>query len=505
MMKFIKTVRDMKTKRKLKLFVIALVLFAVGRGGVANPVVARNSEIKGNPAKSSGEAVDSESNAPGAKVISLEVKAQNPKRKTKVIEVKAGTKEKPMSCGVINEAIAKLPPQGGAIKLTAGYFECHEPVVIDKDNVLFEGAGTESTILKAQPQKPFPMIVVGVMAADQEQHPRIGLQWYPKGKGPKRDQPTKNVIVQHLQVDGDRSQQPSPLEFECYDWSKKTATTCANDGGKFVRNNGITIRRSSHVTIRDVVARNCLSGGLTIEKRSDHIQVDGFYSYNNYFDGLAGYETHSSELKNVIVAENVYSGISIDFDWGPIAKGQGPNIFKNVIARDNGDNGVFSANVGGSQYENIITIGNKNIGIYVDGRRALKAEKEEALKKGEKVDFNDPSNWQMVPGTCDHQSIKNSLLVATGPAGFFVNHICQDIVFQKVKILHLPKSDCVRDPHHAGWNRDDANGVNCQKLTDDLNVKLLEQVRAIKRVDDSIFTELQKKLLGVIDSLPTKK
>lgn len=390
--------------------------------------------------------------------------------------ISAGTEVAPVSCEVINKAIQALPIEGGRVTLGKGFFECAYPVVIDKSNVEVVGAGIEQTILRSKAQNPAPVLVVGKMEAALRENPKYGPQWYPV-------ELIKQVRVSHLTVDGNRENQPSPHEFECFDWATNKATTCYGDGGKHIRNNGITIRHAEGVEIVDVLARNCLSGGMTIEKKSARVHVNGFYSFNNYFDGLAGYETHSSTLENVILAKNVFSGVSIDLDWGPTEAGQGPNVFRNLLVLQNGDNGIFSANVGGTIFENVVVAGNKNLGIYFDGRRVLKDEKQKARDRGETINLNDPASWNIIPHTCDHQFIKNALVIGNGGAGVFINHICEDVVFKQVTVV-VPKPDqCIWDPFQAGWNREDSQGLKCLSSGGTLVNELLDRLGVAPKID----------------------
>lgn len=313
------------------------------------------------------------------------------------------------SCESINASIAALPATGGQVVLEEGVYTCAEPIIINRDNIEVRGAGSGKTILRVDNGYALPVIVLGEPKTTRRSS-RWGMRFYPIKS-------THNLRVSGITIDGNRHSHAQQAEHECYDFKNKTSTYCGNDPGYFIRNNGITIRGAHNVVIEDVVTHGHLSGGIVLEKISSQIVIDGFKSYDNFFDGFAGYETRNCVVKNFELSGNGYSGISVDIDF------QG-NIFEDGIISDNLDNGVFSAQVGNNIYRRLEITKNKTFGFYFDGSRTKQAD-------GTSV---------MVPNSCDGNLIQDTL-ISGGVAGINVNHICQNIVLDTVDILH-PTKNC---------------------------------------------------------------
>ena len=310
----------------------------------------------------------------------------------------------PGNCSAINEAVANLPEAGGRIQLLEGTYNCDEPIVIHRNDVSLIGSGREKTILKLSHGKALPAVVIGVLEVAAEQTVNHGIQFYPVRE-------IENVLLQGFSVLGDFNGSDRPdAARECYDVAQKKSLSCDNDGGRLVRNNGITIRRSNKVVVRDVRADKNLSGGMVVEKHSQNLLIDGFYASNNSFDGFAGYETHDSTFKNMHLTQNTMSGISIDFEFDH-------NTFDRVVLKNNGDNGVFSHSVSNT-YKQMIVSQNKNYGIYIDGRR-------EKLEDG---------SWKIIPKNCDNQKFETIRMVNNKNAGLRINSACKDAVIENVAI-----------------------------------------------------------------------
>ncbi len=312
-------------------------------------------------------------------------------------------------CRSINTAIQALPSEGGTVQIEAATFICEEPVVIDRDNVTLRGAGRGQTILRLKPMNAAPLLVIGVMQVEARQTERHGIQYYPVRE-------VQNIEVADLSLDGDLPNQKPAFDHECYDVENKKSLSCAGDGGRFIRNNGVTVRRARNVRLFNIAADRELSGGLVLEKLSSHILVDGFYAEGNAFDGIAGYETRHSIFKNVLLQKNKFSGISVDFDFED-------NIFDHVALVENGDNGIFSHSVSRNTYKNLIARNNGNYGAWIDGIRR---------NKGKDAEGNDV--WEIVPATCDETHFINAKFVNNRNPAIRINHVCQGVKIENVKV-----------------------------------------------------------------------
>ncbi len=315
----------------------------------------------------------------------------------------------PLTCDNINSQIAALPPAGGEVVLGPGTYSCKAPIIINRDNVSLRGAGSSKTILRVDDGLALPVVVLGEPKTTRRRS-KQGLRFYPIKS-------TRNLAVSGLTINGNRHTHSNQKEHECYDFKKQMSTFCGEDPGYMIRNNGITIRAAHSVVIEDVVTHGHLSGGIVLEKISSDILIDGFKSYDNFFDGFAGYETRNCTVRNFELNGNGYSGISVDIDF------QG-NIFEDGRIFDNGDNGVFSAQVGHNIYRRLEIANNSTFGFYFDGSRQKLADGTSTL----------------IPNSCDGNAIIDTQ-ISGGKAGVYVNHICQNILLESVSILH-PTLNC---------------------------------------------------------------
>lgn len=302
-----------------------------------------------------------------------------------------------MDCSSVQAAIDALPIQGGRVDLKPGEYVCDFPIVINKDNVLLNGAGSNLTLISARPGLAMPVILIGEPKVDA-----TGL--------PLRE--TIGVTVQNLSVNGNMDKHPDASHNECYEYDLKQSVGC-DYASNLVRNNGITVRRARGARIYNVVTYGAVSGGIVTEKVTNDLIIDGFESFKNFYDGFAGYQTKGSVIRNINIHDNYFSGISVDL--GFIG-----NTFDGGMVHANLDNGVFSANVGSNTYLNLNLFGNGNHGFYIDGTRR---------------ESDDDGPPVLVPGTCDGNVIIDCKIYG-GRDGVYVNHICQDILLLRTHVIN---------------------------------------------------------------------
>jgi hypothetical protein len=345
-------------------------------------------------------------------------------------------------CDQINAAIASAPAQGSlTIYLPEGDLECSGPVVIDRSNTKLVGKGRLKEIAPMEPHtrlmlKPgisAPLLVIGAMGVKLMNDPHHSMQYYPQVK-------VNNVSVTNLTVDGSRDKnlpkldqkcmldenldlpECAQMKRECYDLENNQSVACINDGGRFIRANAITIRRSTGVYLENVAAVRGNSGGLTIEKLSSHIRLENFWAYDNALDGLAGYQTNNSVFRNVNLSNNVMSGISIDFDFTQ-------NTFDGLVLSGNGDNGVFSHSLSDNTFRNVRVSNNGNFGFYIDG----------ILHRHDKADGS--VEFVMIPNTCNRNRFENVVAQGNKNAAFKMNHLCHDTQLVNFRCVGMTKND----------------------------------------------------------------
>lgn len=241
------------------------------------------------------------------------------------------------------EEIQTALDHGGAITLYPRTYTCNQPLVITKDGTSLRGQGP-ATVIRLENQAKAPVIVIGAL----DQIP---------------NETRRNVVVSDLVIDGNRRNQSS--EF--------------NTARPWLRNNGITVRRASDVLIERVTVHGARSGGLVTELTCRRIAVRDFTSYDNEFDGLAGYETEDSTFTSLHLHDNLYAGLSFDIRFNKniignaVITGSGTvgifmrdsrdNLFRDLIIRNSAQHGVFLAQV--ENDETKPSLGNSFTGLVV--------------------------------------------------------------------------------------------------------------------------------------------
>lgn len=236
---------------------------------------------------------------------------------------------KEKNCDAIQKAIHLLPPEGGTLVLLPGTYTCHHPIIIDKNNVTLRGAGP-ATLLRLADKANAPVIVMGLAEGT-----------------PSRS--IHHVRVIDLVIDGNRENQLS----ECM------GGPCSMEFP--LRNNGISIRRCVDCVVQSVTVYGAMSGGLVTELGCRRLTIRDYTSYDNEFDGLAGYETEDSTFSGIHLYGNKAAGISTDIKFnnnkfydvtiaenrtvGIFMRDSLDNSFTNLHIRDSVQHGIFLAQV----------------------------------------------------------------------------------------------------------------------------------------------------------------
>lgn len=233
------------------------------------------------------------------------------------------------NCTSIQSAITALPATGGQILVPAGYYECTTPVIIDRDNVQLRGDGA-GTILRLADNINAPVLIIG-----QTITPSTTVH--------------KNIHVSDIFIDGNRTNQA----MECW------GGTCDSGGTTVIRNNGITLRNVTDVVIENVIVARARSGGLVTEKNCRHVTVNNFTTFDNEFDGIAGYQTEDSIFSHLHIYNNAAAGISLDIEFnnnvisdavltgnrrlGIFMRNSKDNVLNGIQIRNSGEHGIFIA------------------------------------------------------------------------------------------------------------------------------------------------------------------
>lgn len=230
------------------------------------------------------------------------------------------------TCTAIQNAINKLPSAGGEVLLTSGTYTCTHPIVLDKSHVTLRGRGT-ATVLRLADGINAPVIVMG----QTENVPSRSIHF---------------VSVSDLMIDGNRANQSS----ECM------GGPCSDQFP--LRNNGISIRRCIDCSVQSVVVFGAMSGGLVTELGCRRLRIRDYTSYDNEFDGLAGYETEDSSFSGIYLYNNQAAGISTDIKFNN-------NKFFDVTITNNKTVGIFMRDSLDNSFTNLHISDSVQHGIFL--------------------------------------------------------------------------------------------------------------------------------------------
>ncbi len=229
----------------------------------------------------------------------------------------------------INEAIAKLPADGGEIQLGPGAYLCSEPVIIARSGVTLRGMG-HGTLLRLADNANCPVLIIGDIA-----------------EFPRWD--TTRVTVEGLRIDGNRAKQTS----ECWNG------LCDTGEVTVIRSSGVVLRLAVDVRVASVVAGSCRSGGIVTEKNCRRVTLQDIDASDNEFDGLACYETRESTFTNLKLHGNKAAGLSTDIHFDD-------NLLSNVILTDNATHGIFMRDSSRNSFQGVMITRSGRDAVFLD-------------------------------------------------------------------------------------------------------------------------------------------
>jgi hypothetical protein len=232
------------------------------------------------------------------------------------------------NCSDIQKALNQLPEFGGEVFIPAGIYRCNRPIVMDKSHVVLRGEGS-STVLRLNDGINAPVLIMG----RAENIPQ---------------EATRHIKVSHLLIDGNRENQTQ----ECM------GGECSEQFP--LRNNGISIRRCVDCAVESVVVHSAISGGLVTELGCRRLTIRDYTSFNNEFDGLAGYETEDSSFSGIHLYGNKAAGISTDIKFNN-------NKFYDVTITDSKSVGIFMRDSLDNSFTNLHIRNSEQHGIFSSG------------------------------------------------------------------------------------------------------------------------------------------
>jgi hypothetical protein len=245
-------------------------------------------------------------------------------------------------CDPIRRAIAALPIAGGEVFVAKGIYNCGAPIIMNRSHVSLRGAGQEHVVIRLIDWVHAPLLIVGEPKTILDDHGNYVAEHR-----------VHDIHVSGLTFDGNRAK---------HDPRKECGETLCDGDPSAIRNNGITIRGASEVVIENVTAHGMISGGMVTEKYCQRLVVHDFNSYDNYFDGFAGYETEQSEFYNLSLHDNRGAGISIDINFND-------NLIRDSNLNGNGDVGLFARNLKGNHFNRLSIQNSGNHGVFLANSR----------------------------------------------------------------------------------------------------------------------------------------
>ncbi|HET7626751.1 MAG TPA: right-handed parallel beta-helix repeat-containing protein [Verrucomicrobiae bacterium] len=224
----------------------------------------------------------------------------------------------------IQRALDCLPDAGGEVVLPAGRIEVRQPIVLSRDGQSLRGAGGKTVLFLAD-NANCPVIIMG----EPVNHPKL----------------VKHLRVSDLFIDGNRAHQ----QQECWQ---------INGDGSQIRNNGITAQNVSDSIIENVTTARARSGGVVTTANTRRLTVRGLNSFDNYFDGVACFQSDHCTFTNLNLHDNAGgAGISLD---GNVHH----NVFDNVkLARN--DIGIFMRWSRDNQFGDISIRDSRHYGVFI--------------------------------------------------------------------------------------------------------------------------------------------
>ncbi len=245
---------------------------------------------------------------------------------------------KAYDCATLRAEVASLPAAGGTIQIPAGVYDCDASIIINRSHVKLIGAGQAQVVLRLADQVHAPLIVIG--------EPQIILDGNGNYVTAHR---VSDIEISNMTLDGNRLN---------HDEKKECGEHICEGDPTGVRNNGITIRGASDILIQNVTTHSMISGGLVTEKYCQRLKVVNFESYDNFFDGFAGYQTENSVFTGLNLHHNLGAGISIDIDFNN-------NIVQDSELHDNHDVGIFARNLTGNRFVRVSIQRSGNHGVFM--------------------------------------------------------------------------------------------------------------------------------------------
>ncbi|MCI5211995.1 MAG: right-handed parallel beta-helix repeat-containing protein [Candidatus Electrothrix sp. ATG2] len=208
--------------------------------------------------------------------------------------------------------------------MKAGVHEINSGIHINRSNVSLRGE--QGSVVKLKSGVNQPVFLIGTDVAT-----------------PTLSDLISNISVVNLEIDGNQLGQTS-----------ETDPTRPH-----IRNNGIDIRTVSDLWINTVDVHDARSGGIVASWKSSNIFISKINAYDNYYDGIALYDSTNIVITDFICNNNDHgAGLSLDNDLKQV-------IFSNGFIQGNSDVGIFARDSENMLFSSVIVSTNGNHGAFL--------------------------------------------------------------------------------------------------------------------------------------------
>lgn len=159
---------------------------------------------------------------------------------------------------------------------------------------------------------------------------------------PREEQRIRRIRVSNIEIDGNKSGQSSETGRE----------------QPWIRNNGIDVRMTSDLVVEKVRSNRNRSGGLVISWKSRDVVVRDSAFDDNFFDGVAYYDSRNVRTINCSMTGNDSAGISLDNDFAD-------SVFTRCRLVGNGDVGIFARHSHALRFDRCAIEGSGDWGAFL--------------------------------------------------------------------------------------------------------------------------------------------
>lgn len=224
----------------------------------------------------------------------------------------------------IQRALDSLPANGGEVILPPGKIALHEPIVLNREGQSLRGSG-DQTILFVADNANCPAIIMG-QPVNNPKHLR-------------------HLHVSDVFIDGNRAHQ------------QRERWKLSGQEGSQICNNGITVQNVTDSTIENVTTAHTRSGGIVTTANTRRLTIRGLNSFDNYFDGIACFQTDNCLFTNLYLHDNRGAGISLDGNFHH-------NVVDGAVLADN-DLGIFMRWSHDNKFRDISIRGSRHYGVFM--------------------------------------------------------------------------------------------------------------------------------------------